>query len=207
MGNRINTLFVGNLKLGDNIRFNMESVESLYISLTLSEPKNIKPIAIANISVTEALMIDFVRRIKRHTSEFTYLSDKKRGAIRKLKSDSKCWNFKQSIRKFRHYRLLGNSDNFYDCVDFLRLIRNKVHIQNTFYKRDEHQAWTTDVLRLSELCTEYTLRYLSEDYPRPLQEDYVGGIRIPWHPNYKSGTKPIWKDSALPNRNEACGFA
>ena len=199
MDNRISTIFIGNLKLGDNICFNVESTQSLYKNLNVNQPINIKPIVIINASITEALMIDFVRRVKIHTKEFTYLDEKIRSQVRNLKSDKEKFDFKTSINKFRHYNLLGAPNNFYECLQFLREIRNKVHIQSTFYRTNENEAWTKDVLTISELCVEYTLRYLSLNYPRPLKEDFVGGLSIAWNPHFSENSNIVWKNVKIPS--------
>ena len=195
----LSTLFIGNLKLGDNIRFNVLCVDSLYEQLDKAAPHTLKPIVLINTSITEALMIDFVRRVKNHTKEFTYLTDAIRVSVRKLPSDKRSFNFEKCIKEFRKNKLLGESDNFYDCVDFLRKIRNKIHIQNTFHRTNESEVWMPEILAISEAVTEYSLRFLAKNYPRPLESDFVGGIQLAWTPHYDSKTKLCWKKMDTPS--------
>ena len=51
-GNTVDTLFIGNLKLGDNIRYNMEVVTKLYKAADKKDLL-IKPKFVQNVSIIE----------------------------------------------------------------------------------------------------------------------------------------------------------
>lgn len=195
-GNTVATLFIGNLKLGDNICYNMGVVTKLYKTADARELL-IKPKFVQNVSIIEALMIDFVRRVKMHTREFQYFDEKTRVALRNLKSDQQGWNFKESINKFRHYNLLGRNENLYQNLLELRELRNRIHIQNTHGGQNESDVWTRRELERSEVCTEFVLKYLSQNFPRPLTNDFVGGLTMPWKPHFDPTKALKWRVRAV----------
>ena len=192
MPDKIDTSFIANFKLGDNIKFNLECISALYKKLDTKWAAERKPIILLNTCVIESLMIDFVRRVKIHTREFTYLDEPKRKAIRGFDSDKKHWNFDSSINKFRHYQLLGNSEDFYRSLKHLKELRNRIHIHNTVFDPDECNVWKPKALHASEACLEYTARYLSHHYPRRIVGDFVGGFTLPWAPHFADGEDLKW---------------
>lgn len=186
--------FISDLKLGDNICFNLNAIGEQYAKQNFLAGTSRKPVIILNTSVIEALMIDFIRRVKRQHREFQYLDESKRKAIRNLKSDSAHWKFKESINKFAHHQLVGNVSNFYDAVHYLREVRNHIHIHVTVISRNECEIWTQEVLTASEKCLEFIAKFLSINYPRPLEKDFVGGLQLPWEPHFAdSSGKLKWK--------------
>ena len=177
----IDTRFICEFKVGDNLVYNASILNELYKS---GEELLIKPKLIISTSLIEAAMYDFLRRIREHTIEFKYLADTTRRKIREIKPE-KLKTLKQHIFKFREFKLIGENRKYYDDLEKLIELRNRVHLQNEkgLRPKDDRDVFNSEKLRLSEKCTEYVLRYLSVCYPR--HDDYVGGVRLPWSPHYQ----------------------
>ena len=198
----ISTSFIGYFKLGDNIVFNTKILDSLYKNLDVSQPIDvqaitIKPIVLIGVSAIEALIYDFVDRIKDYPKEFKHVDSAKISSIRKLDTQSFNWKFRVGIDKFRQHKMLGDEPNYYDNLDFLRNLRNRIHIQNQFAGRSEEYVWTSDVLYRCEACLEYTLLYLSENYPRE-DKDYVESIQVPWKRHFPNPKLLDWSSIPVP---------
>jgi hypothetical protein len=180
----VNTCFIRDYKLGDNIKYNTLIVEDLY-QVSRDPPKRSlnKPKFIFNIALVDAALFDFYLRVKQHTNEFQFLSSDIRKAIQDSNA-KKHKTFEQYIGKFRHHRLLGTDEGIYTTLTKVRKLRNKVHIQTIVegVSRDEEKVFDNDSVILSERITEYVLKYLSETYPR--EADYVGGFELPWAPHF-----------------------
>ena len=122
--------------------------------------------------------------VKYHTLEFRYLDSKTHVAIRRLK-DRKLGKFDgQLLSLCKKHRLFGQSDDFYEFVQKLIYLRNRIHIQNTWHKfeADDSKAFSRHRVKLSEQVAEYVLKYLSIVYPRNI--DFVDGISLPWKPHF-----------------------
>jgi hypothetical protein len=187
--NEVSSIFIANLKLGDNIKYNIDCLNCLYSKGVIKQAKFIKFAIITEVSIIEAVMVDFIRRVKVHTREFQYLDEKTRKQLRNLKSDNPHWKFDESIKKFRHFRIIGNPEVIYKELDYFRTIRNKVHIHNLTINKNERILWDYEHLIRAERILEYTLKYMCNNYPRPLNEDFIGGFKLPWQPHYTNSIK------------------
>ena len=197
----IDTSFIWDFQLGDNIVFNTKILRSLYKNLDITkldqaEAITIKPIVVIGVSTIEALMFDFVCRVKESSVGPNNLNMEKIKSIAKLNTDGTSWKFKEAINRLQHHQILGNQSNYYDNLDFLRNLRNRIHIQNEFGGRREEFVWTLQILHRFEACIEYTLLYLSENYSR--DKKFVENAAISWERHFPDNKKFAWKDIHLP---------
>lgn len=69
----INSNFIGNFKLGDNICFNLKILKTLYncrLAGNAEQKTHLrKPIILLNVSIIEAVLYDFHARVKTFTRE------------------------------------------------------------------------------------------------------------------------------------------
>ena len=198
----ISTSFIGYFNDGDNIVFNFKILDLLYKNLDKSQPPHIqaiviKPIVLIGVALIEALMFDFVNRIQAFPREPMKLDWEKKYAISKLDTDRVKWKFHASIEKFSEQKVLGNQENYYANLHYLRNLRNRIHIQNRSGGADEYLAWTSQALRTLEACVEYTLLYLSENYRR--DKDFVKHVQTPWERHFPPGKSLQWEHIYIPS--------
>ena len=179
--NTVDSSFIGEFKVGDNIKFNTELLCDLYrLTDSQSEISFRKAKIIFNVSLIDATYYDLSVRIRNHTREFKYLSDDCRLAIRL----STAHRFTKLIEHFTSHSVFGEVTDYYQSVDKLRELRNRVHIQNKQgdFEANEEDAFTEKRLKFSERITEYTLKYASLNFPRDCK--YVEDFELPWAPFY-----------------------
>ncbi|MCA1377644.1 MULTISPECIES: hypothetical protein [unclassified Bradyrhizobium] len=183
----INSSFMGNFKLGDNICFNLAILKTLYdlraAGSHLQRRHLRKPIIITNISIIEAILYDLHLRVQTFTSEgvanfqmavIEYIRGKKIDELEKYIASAK-----------KHDIFEQGDSNFYDALDDLRKLRNRVHIQNTkrHFEPDDVTAFSEARLTLSEQALEHVMRTMARKYPRP-QHNFVADFVLPWEPHY-----------------------
>lgn len=177
--------FIGDFKLGDNIVFNLSIIKLLYKCRTEgNETQKLhlqKPITLLNISISEALLYDFHFRIKTFSREGIGLSKKMLDAIRGKQIDE-FEKYIASARKNDFFDLKNTS--FYDKLDELRKLRNRVHIQNTknHFEKDDAQAFSEARMILSEQVLEQIIKTLEKKHPR--SNDYVQKFELPWDSHF-----------------------
>ena len=175
--------FIAKFKLGDNIVYNLKISNQLYAARNAADAAEKlyfnKPIILQNVSITEALMYDFIYRMRRFTLE----------GVKSL-PEQVLWHFKSKkidklysyIEHFKKHSIFDNSDfNIYEALDELRRLRNRVHIQNEKHEleADDRKAFNNDRLILSEKCLELTVKVLSEKHSRPIG-GYVQSFTLPY---------------------------
>lgn len=177
--------FIGDFKLGDNIVFNLSILKTLYAYRADGTPAQKrylqKPITLLNISIIEALLYDFHSRIRNHTREGMALPQKMLDAIRGKQIDE----FEKYIASAKKNDFFDLKDTiFYDKLDELRKLRNRVHIQNTknHFEKDDNQAFSEDRMILSEQALEEVIRTLARKHPR--DHDYVQKFELPWETHF-----------------------
>lgn len=189
--NYIDTHFIGEFKVGDNVKFNAQIISDLYAASELldydffEEDRLIKPKVIFNFSLIDAVLYDFHNRVYSHTSEFNYLDEHIVMEIRAMDSQHvRAMTTSKRIRWFESHCLLGKNNRIYQDLKKLLGLRNRIHIQNRFQtgNNSDQIAFSSNVLKSSEKCTEFVLKYLSANYPR--KYDYVKGIQLPWKPYF-----------------------
>jgi|SRR3989344_6524026 len=184
---KITGVFIWTFKKGDNIIYNFDILWSLYEAKKhYSGKKSLynKPIIIILISIIECILDDFVRRIQNRSTDL--LPNFKEQVINDFKYKKKGQSVEiKKLEKFTHYinivekhKIFGSSDNFYKALDFLRDVRNKVHIQES--EADEYKIFTDHNLKLSEQVLERIIKYMIEKYPRWDKQETAQGIPYPW---------------------------
>lgn len=188
MGFKIRSNFIYDFKIGDNICYNFEILNTLYQYFNQENDKNklllCKPITIINVSIIEALLIDFYYRIKTLTKEgvagFTPETlDSIRGDISK---DKEFFKFEKIIKNVKEKNLFNQKEHFYDVLDMLRKLRNRIHIQNQkkFVEPDDSLAFSHRRRELSEIICEVILKKLEGDHGRNEKFDFVNNFFAPW---------------------------
>ena len=187
--------FYCHYKIGDNVNYNLEILDSLYSMLGENQARSYllyKNIIIINVSIIEAVLADFYSRIKKHTYEgvpniteaFTELVQKK-----------KISDFTKYINYARDNNVFGQNPDIYDQLIHLQAVRNRVHIQDLERHR-EHQkklsrndrsVFTDNNLKRSEKSLEFIIKMLNKFHPREdnKSSDYVNEHDFPWEPYFK----------------------
>lgn len=183
----INSSFIGNFKLGDNICFNLAILRTLYNYRAAGNAQQRlhlqKLIIVLNTSIIEAVLCDFHDRVKTFTREgvanlaadvIAYIQGKQIDELEK---------YIASARK--HDFFDQNDTAFYDRLDELRKIRNRVHIQNkkNHFEPDDNVAFSAARLTLSEQALELVMRTMARKYPRP-QHNFVQDFELPWNAHF-----------------------
>lgn len=188
IGFSVKSNFFCDFKTGDNINYNLEILNYLYKVYDKSYLRDkrllIKPIVITLVSICEAVLHDFHRRIRLNTSEGVVgISNDISDYIRNKKIDE----FGKYISSAKRNDFFDLKDTkFYEKLDLLRQIRNRVHIQNSkFFKpRDENIVFDEQSKKLAEVCTEIVVKTMSRKYPRAeYVGEYVTDLYFPW-PEY-----------------------
>ena len=180
----INSSFMGNFKLGDNICFNLSVLKTLYdyrATGTAQQKLHLqKPIILLNVSIIEAVLYDLHDRVKTFTREgvanlaesvISYIQGKQLDELEKYIVSAK-----------KHDFFDQRDTGFYETLDELRKIRNRVHIQNTkrYFELDDEVAFSSERLKRSERALEIVMRTMARKYPRP-QHNFVQDFELPWN--------------------------
>lgn len=187
----VSSSFIGNFKTGDNINYNLDVVALLYSLYANASPedRNLlrKPITVTLVSITEAMLHDFHMRVQVFTLEgVANLAQDVAAYIRGKKLDI----FERYIVSARKHDLLGMAGTrFYDRMDELRRLRNRIHIQNANgdFEPDESAAFSDERKVLAERVLEKTAKVLASKYPRkPNVVGYVRDFSFPWVAHFEA---------------------
>jgi hypothetical protein len=168
---KVSSCFILNFKLGDNINHNLSVLALLYDYYNREDEDGkrllCKPIIILLVSIIEAVLHDFHSRIRILTYEgIANLSYEVIEYIRGKKIDE----LEKYIASARKHDLFGRQDGaFYDLLDELWRLRNRIHIQNTKadFEPSEYNAFNEFRKRKAERALELTMKTLATKYPRP----------------------------------------
>lgn len=179
--------FIGDFQVARNISHSLAVVSTLWSlreEATSPATKRYlqKPMIILNVAIIEALLYDFHKRVKWFTREgvmgmpvniVTYIRGKQIDKLEALIA---------SCRKHDLFDELGSS--FYEDLDILRRIRNRVHLQNEKHdlEPDDAIAFSAERLFLSERAVEFVMLTLEAKYPRSVNV-YTPPFHLPW-PTY-----------------------
>ncbi len=177
--------FLAIFKIGDNINHNLIILKLLYDFYKKGNDiqKNLlcKPIIILLVSIIEAILYDFHVRIVNNTREgvknlaesvINYIRGKQLEDLEKYISSAK-----------KHDLFDVNDTIFYERMDNLRKLRNRIHIQNKKgdFEPDELQAFNEKRKILAEKVLEKTLKTMAAKYPRNFEvARYVDDFQLPW---------------------------
>jgi hypothetical protein len=186
----INSSFIGNFKLGDNICFNLSILKTLYDYRAAGNPVQRrhlqKPIIVMNVSIIEAVLYDLHVRVKTFTSEG--VANLKAAVIEYIRG-KKIDELERYIASAKKHDLFDQGDSgFYEALNDLRKLRNRVHIQNTkkHFEPDDVTAFSEARLTLSEQALEHVMRTMARKYPRP-QHKFVSDFVLPWQAHFENG--------------------
>ncbi|WP_027565332.1 molecular chaperone TorD family protein [Bradyrhizobium sp. URHA0013] len=184
----IKSSFMGNFKLGDNICFNLAILKTLYDLRAAGNPLQKrhlqKPITVMNVSIIEAVLYDLHLRVKTFTSEG--VANIQATVIEYIRG-KKIDELERYIASAKKHDLFDQGDSgFYEALDDLRKIRNRLHIQNTrnHFEPDDVTAFSEARMMLSEQAVEHVLRTMARKYPRP-QHNFVKDFILPWQPHFE----------------------
>jgi hypothetical protein len=182
----IESKFIGDFKIGDNVNYNFEILALLYERFNSGNQQQrrllCKPIIILLASILEAVLYDFHKRVKLFTIEG--VQNLAADAINNIRA-AKIDDFAKYIDSAKKQKLFGKANAaFYERMHDVRRIRNRIHIQNEKNElpRDDRDAFTPDQKVLAEQVVEKTLRVLASDFAR--DKDYVAAFKLPWNAHY-----------------------
>jgi hypothetical protein len=183
----IESRFVGNFKTGDNINHNLQVLALLYQHFEQETPQNkrllCKPIVISLVSIIDAVLYDLHYRIREFKNEgVRNILNRSRDDIRNVKKMERLEATIVSARK--HGLIEPAGDAFYDTLQALRELRNRVHIQNIkrHFPPNEGDAFTEARKLDAEKSVEKTLKIMARKYAR--DHDFVAAFQLPWNAHY-----------------------
>lgn len=188
--------FIGSFKIGDNIHHNLRVLGLLYKYFDKANEYEqcllCKPIIIFIISIEEAILHDFHKRIQIFTIEgITNLAEDVIGYIQGKQIDE----LEKYIVSAKKHDLFDMKDTkFYEYLEQLRKLRNRIHIQNTKnnFEPDEFQAFNLKRKTLAERVLEKTLKTMNVKYSRSVDvTKYINDFELPWVEHYKNYLIPI----------------
>tara|TARA_B110001454_G_scaffold181094_1_gene174954 strand:- start:6305 stop:6871 length:567 start_codon:yes stop_codon:yes gene_type:complete len=181
----IQVSFLANYKTADNISFNFRILCDLYQiyyhSSTIKKIRLRKPIIILIVSICEAILYDFIFRIRKFTNEGVTLPKKTLQQI-------------QSNNQIKFGRLIGiaqsnnvfqlpitNSKSIYKDLTVLKEIRDRVHIQwPGNLGIDESAIYTAANMKLAEDTLDLLISTIEKNHPRPGKAKFIPKFNIPW---------------------------
>lgn len=183
----IESKFVGDFKIGDNINHNLKILEVMYKQYAAASDAEkrllCKPIIVLLVSLIDAVFYDLHTRIKTFTREG--VENIIASSIAYIRTQKKVDDFGKYIASAKKHGLIEPPDDkLYDDLDELRKLRNRIHIQNAknYPPRNEYDAFTSDKKLQAEKAVEKTLRAMAKKYARKL--NYVDGFNLPWEPHF-----------------------
>ncbi len=184
----VSSHFIGNFKLGDNINHNLRILRLLYRYFEAGEPTEQqllrKPIILTLVSITEAILHDFHFRIRNFTIEgVRNLSEEVLDYVRGKRLDE-LEKYISSARKHNFFDLAYM--NFYDVLDELRKLRNRIHIQNSKNHFEPNETDAFNELRKiqAEKVLEIVMKTMAKKYSRGDNLHCVEDFELPWKERY-----------------------
>jgi hypothetical protein len=129
----IESKFIGDFKIGDNINHNLKILNALYKRHAEADAAEkallCKPIVILLVSLLDAVFYDLHTRIKTFTREG--VENVIASSIAYIRTQKKLDDFGKYIASAKKHGLIEPPDDkLYGDLDELRQLRNRVHIQN-----------------------------------------------------------------------------
>lgn len=185
----INSGFIADFKLGDNIVYNLKTLGLLYKYYNQEndyDKQLLHKIMIILIgSCTEAILSDFYGRIRKRPFEVvTGLDDNTIKSIQDLKKIDRFAIFIKYAQKENIFN--GVYSEFYSDLRDLSNLRNRIHIQNdkSRFEPDDIKAFTADRLKQAEKALETVVKTMAKDYLRWEGFNYVKDVKLPWSPHF-----------------------
>lgn len=183
----IESKFIGDFKLGDNINHNLKVLALLYEQHAKGDDAQkrllCKPITLLLVSIIDAVLYDLHWRVRTFTKEG--VRNILKSSIEYIRGLKKMDTLEKYIASSKKNALLGPSNEpLYADLDTLRRLRNRIHIQNTKkdFEPDEINAFSAARKLLAEKAVEKTLRVMAEKYAR--ETNFVDAFTLPWEPHF-----------------------
>jgi len=180
--------FIGHFKTGDNICHNLRILKLLYRQYNTSDSHEkillSKPIILILISIIEACLHDFHMRVRTHTIEGISNLDEAIIEEIRISGEEEFGYYIANAKTHDLFDMRGKTEGrFYERLDQLRKLRNRIHIQNIWGSKppDEYQAFTEKEKVLAEKILEVVMKTLSAKHPRSFYATgYVDDFELPW---------------------------
>lgn len=162
--------FFWSFKRMDNVNYNFAIIEVLYAAKKTNnnDPRFNKPIIILIMSIIECALYDFVSRIHQYRSDS--FPNIPKTIVSFFRSSSETDELRTLIPRIQSQNLLRVSptDTLYSDLEYLREVRNRVHIQNKYFMKpaDEYRVFTEAELLCAQQCLEKVFNSLCNVYPR-----------------------------------------
>lgn len=162
--------FFWDFKRMDNVNYNFEIVELLYEAKKQANnnPHFNKPLIILLVAIIECMLYDFLIRIQTRSND--PLPNLAEPVINFFKNSNTTDELKRLIPEIKSQNLLNcrTGDTIYGDLEDLRIVRNRLHIQNKYnaLDKDELRVFTNTELRKAEHCFEKICETLCNVYPR-----------------------------------------
>jgi hypothetical protein len=183
----IQSKFIGEFKIGDNINHNLKALALLYGHYAAGNQEErrllCKPIIVMLVSIIDAVLYDLHARIREFTRED--IRNVIASSVERIRRMKKMDKLEKYIKSANEHGLLEPAGNhFYSQLDELRKLRNRVHIQNRWrhLPLDEYNAFDESKKLKAEKAVEKTLRIMARKFER--KHDYVAEFVLPWEPHY-----------------------
>ena len=183
----INSSFIGKFKVGDNINHNLKILKALY-DFRESDRENgdllLKPITITIISIIEAVLYDFHLKPRIFSREGIVGLPKAIQDYILSKTMDKLEHYIASAKKHDLFDLADT--DFYEALEELRKLRNRVHIQNEkgHFEADESEAFCNERKEQAEMVLEKVLRVMAAKHGRGARFNHVENFILPWNPHF-----------------------
>ena len=177
--------FIRVFKIGDNINYNLATLKLLYELSDEDKSRSSalrKPVIVTIVSIAEAMLYDFIGRIQ--SKEHVGTLPRETVLQIRARDYSKLANLVSGAKK---YDLFEEDEDFYNRIDELRKLRNRVHIQNEkeHFERDEARAFSSDRQRNAEQMLETVSKSLARNHPRNSRaRGFVKAFEFPWEEHF-----------------------
>ncbi len=184
---KVKANFIGSFKAGDNINHNLRVLALLYSYFEEGNDNDkrllCKPIILIIVSITEAVLHDFHGRIRAFTKEGVGTLTKDVIDHIRGKHIDELGKYVASAQKHDFFDM--KDTEFYNRLDDLRKLRNRIHIQNikNAFEPDEYIAFNEKRKIIAEKVLEKTLKTMSEKHSRNFA-GYVEDFELPWEEHF-----------------------
>lgn len=165
----------------DNANYNFQILETIckVKKEKSNNPYFNKPLTVLLIAIIECVLYDFVRRVTEYRQEAIPNLDPTAVDDTRSKTLDQLEPLIAHVKKNNLLRV-SSGDSIYDDLDFLRKVRNRIHIQNYQQQldRDEYKIWIDDNIKMAGRVLERICEVLCHVYPRPDRE-FVSIIDFP----------------------------
>lgn len=174
--------FVHNEEININLKYNFCILNQLYMAMQAEQDAQkklffYKPTVLTLGAINEAILYDFTENQPRQT-----------GIVNNILSSFFAYNTKgKGVRQLmelakKHPAFADAGQEYYEDVEALKTLRNRVHIQNEWHCKPalEEDAFNEESLHLGERCLEKTLKILQNATAAPDSADLDSTCELPW---------------------------